>query len=102
MVHANAPGTLGKPPLSVEAAKVWPSTMGEAVGAFVRTGVPLAIVMLNALVPTPAALLAEIIDAKVPAADGLPLISPFEELTDSPNGRFDAPNEVGLLLAVML
>ena len=56
---------------------------------------------VNVAEPVPAALEAEIAMLKVPAAIGVPAISPVEVLTESPCGKPVALNEVGLLLAAI-
>ncbi|MFM8885937.1 MAG: hypothetical protein ACKOKC_05940 [Chthoniobacterales bacterium] len=58
--------------------------------------------MVKALVPTPAELVAEIVATVVPAAAGIPEITPLIVSTERPDGRFDAPNDVGELEAVIV
>ena len=54
VVNAKAPDTEPAPPLSVEAASVWPSMMAEAVGQAVTLGVALFTVRVaTALVVLP-------------------------------------------------
>ena len=58
--------------------------------------------MVKAFVPTPAELVAEIVATVVPAAAGMPEITPLIALTERPDGRFEAPNEVGELEAAIV
>ena len=62
---------------------------------------PLDTMRVNVAEPVPAALEAEIAMLKVPAAVGVPAISPVEVLTESPSGKPAALKEVGLLLAAI-
>jgi hypothetical protein len=57
--------------------------------------------MVKALVPTPAELVAEMVATVVPAAAGVPEITPLIVSTDSPDGRFEAPKDVGEFDAVI-
>ena len=59
-------------------------------------------VMVKAFVPTPAELVAETVATVVPAAAGVPEITPLIVSTDRPAGRFVAPNEVGELEAAIV
>ena len=58
-------------------------------------------VRVNEEVPVPPALEAWRVTLFVPAANGVPDISPSVVLTLSPEGRLLAPKEVGLLEAVI-
>ena len=53
--------------------------------------------------PVPAEFVAFSVTVKLPPMVGVPEIRPVEVFTDSPGGRFDAPNEVtvGVPLAVI-
>jgi hypothetical protein len=61
------------------------------VPALVMTGGPAAIVKVSVAVPDPPPLVALRDTAEVPAAVGVPEISPVALLTDSPAGRPVAP-----------
>ena len=58
-------------------------------------------VIVNGPVPVPAALVALTVAELVPAAVGVPEMSPVEVFTDNPAGKPVAPKLVGLLLAVI-
>jgi hypothetical protein len=61
-----------------------------------------AMVRANVAEPVPAALVALIVTLKLPAAVGVPEMTPVVVLTDSPAGKPVALKLVGLLLAVMV
>lgn len=58
-----------------------------------------AIVMLSPWLPVPLALVALTVAAKVPAADGVPVIWPVPALTPSPAGKPVAPKLTGVFVA---
>jgi hypothetical protein len=60
-----------------------------------------AIVNISVALPVPPLLVALRVTLDVPAAVGVPEISPVEALTAKPAGRPDAPKLVGELLAVI-
>ena len=62
---------------------------------------PPATMRVRVAEPSPAEFEAEIVTADVPAAVGVPEISPVDVFTDKPAGRPVALNEVGLLLAAI-
>ena len=59
------------------------------------------IVMVRPFVPTPTELDAEMIAKFVLAANGVPVMRPFVVLILAHDGKFEAPNEVGALDAVI-
>ena len=59
-------------------------------------------VKVSVLVPVPPALMAEIVTDLVPAAVGVPEMSPLVVFTLRPAGRPVAAKLVGVLLAVMV
>ncbi|HTX39901.1 MAG TPA: hypothetical protein VME43_33010 [Bryobacteraceae bacterium] len=69
--------------------------------ALVVTGGPDAIVMVSVALPVPLLFVALIVTGVVPAALGVPEMTPVEVLTDSPPGSPVAPKLVGELLAVI-
>jgi len=71
-----------------------------SVPALVITGVAAAIVIVSGDDPSPDAFEAVTDTVAVPPDAGVPDINPTE-LTVKPDGREVAPNELGLLLAVI-
>jgi hypothetical protein len=79
----------------VELLNAAPAVIAEAVGAKLITGVPLAMVKVAAWMLVPAALVAvSTAFVKIPAAVGVPLITPFVA-TESPPGRFVPEKAIG-------
>jgi hypothetical protein len=58
-------------------------------------------VIVSVALPVPPALLALIVELKVPVALGVPLIAPVPAFTLRPAGKLLAEKLVGLLLAAM-
>ena len=78
-------------------------TVPLAVNALVMTGEAGAlIVKANVADPVPAALVALNATLDVPAAVGVPEMTPFVWLTEAQEGKFVALKLVGLLLAVIV
>ncbi len=77
--------------------------MPLALNALVIAGVPDAlIVKVNVAEPVPAALVALNATLDVPAALGVPEMTPVAVLTESPTGNPVALKLVGLLVAVIV
>jgi hypothetical protein len=78
-------------------------TVPLAVDALVMTGwAGVLIVKVNGAVPVPAALVALKVTLDVPAAVGVPEMTPVAVLTVAQAGKFVALKLVGLLLAVIV
>lgn len=88
------------PPSAVAAGSVTgeSGTVIEVVGAHAIVCVPCATVNTRDAVPVPAALIAPMVEVKVPPDVGVPEISPLEVLTFRPAGRLDALKLVGELV----
>lgn len=76
-------------------------TLAFAEAALVTTGGAGRRTRLNGLAAVPAGFAAESVTEKIPAADGVPVMSPVVEFTLSPAGSPLAPNDRGLLRAVI-
>ena len=72
-----------------------------AVVALVMTGAGAAMVRVSVAMPVPVELVALSVMVEVPAAVGVPEISPLEVLTDRPEGSPVAPKLVGELVAMI-
>jgi hypothetical protein len=87
------PLSLTAVPLMVEVERLCPAAMLVAVMPL-RSGVPLAITKAAIWLVVPKALLADRVAVLVPAAVGVPLISPLVAMFRSV-GRLVAPNVIG-------
>ncbi|HTX39899.1 MAG TPA: hypothetical protein VME43_33000 [Bryobacteraceae bacterium] len=76
-------------------------TVPPAVLALVITGGPDVMATVSVVLPVPVLFVALMVTGVVPAALGVPEITPVEVLTDSPPGNPVAPKLVGELLAVI-
>ena len=77
------------------------SLVAVAVEALVITGGDGLIVRVNVALPVPPLLVALMVTEKVPEFVGTPEITPLLGSRDRPSGSPLAPNEVGLLLALI-
>ena len=75
--------------------------LAGAVLVMVGATVAAVMVILSACVPVPPMLVAVMVALKVPAADGVPEMTPVLGLTLSPAGIPVAPKLVGVFVAVM-